>query len=101
MRFGLLISFLAAIMLIVALVVPARQNPLALPLEPSISRPSAVRCIALTYTDSIRSRGLPRGIMLRPDTTPWILVRLTYRSDGYGDPLCRQAWCAFTGPVPL
>src|SRR2546423_2063007 len=98
MRFGLLISFLAAIMLIVALVVPARQNPLALSLEPSTSTPSSVRCIALTYTDAVRSRGLPHRITLRPDTTSWVLGRLTYRAEGDGDPLWRQAWWAFAGP---
>ena len=98
MRFGLLISFLAAITLIVALVVPARQNPLALPLEPSISRPSTVRCIALTYTDAVRSRGLPHRITLGPDTTSWVLGRLTYRAEGDGDPLWRQAGWAFAGP---
>ena len=98
MRFGLLVSFLAAILLVVAMIVPPRQNPLALPRGPGAATPSKARCLALEYGDSFRARGLPRRVTLRPDTTAWVLGRRTYQAQGDGDPLWREAWWAFAGP---
>jgi hypothetical protein len=101
MRFGLLASFLAVIVLVTTMILPAAPAEVAVPPGSNIGRPVIERCILLNYSDLVQTRGLPNHVRLFGDTISWILGRRAYRAEGDGDPLWRHASWAFAGPDSL